>query len=71
MLAIETVEAGTLEPNTEVARRIMEEARAAGLLIGKGGLYGNVLRIAPPMTVTEAEIDEAADVLVRIIEGLG
>ncbi len=71
MLAIETVQAGTLEPNTDAARRIMEEARAAGLLIGKGGLYGNVLRIAPPMTVTEAEIDEAADVLVRIIGGLG
>jgi 4-aminobutyrate aminotransferase len=71
MLAIETVQAGSLEPNTDAASRIMEEARAAGLLIGKGGLYGNVLRIAPPMTVTEAEIDEAADVLVRIIEGLG
>ena len=71
MLAIETVQAGSLEPNTDAARRIMEEARAAGLLIGKGGLYGNVLRIAPPMTVTEAEIDEAADVLVRIIGGLG
>ena len=71
MLAIETVQAGSLEPNTDAAGRIMEEARAAGLLIGKGGLYGNVLRIAPPMTVTEAEIDEAADVLVRIIEGLG
>ena len=71
MLAIETVQAGSLEPNTDAAVRIMEEARAAGLLIGKGGLYGNVLRIAPPMTVTEAEVDEAADVLVRIIEGLG
>ena len=71
MLAIETVQAGSLEPNTDAASRIMEEARAAGLLIGKGGLYGNVLRIAPPMTVTEAEIDEAADVLVRIIERLG
>jgi len=53
------------------AGRLADEARAAGLLIGKGGLYGNVLRIAPPMTVTEAEIDEAADVLVRIIGGLG
>jgi len=71
MLAIETVQAGSLEPDSAVAGRIMEQARAAGLLIGKGGLYGNVLRIAPPMTVTEAEIDEAADVLVRIIEGLG
>jgi 4-aminobutyrate aminotransferase-like enzyme len=48
----------------------MEEARAAGLLIGKGGLYGNVLRIAPPLTVTEDEIDQAAEVLVGIIERL-
>jgi 4-aminobutyrate aminotransferase len=71
MLAIETVQPGTIDPNADAAARIMEEARAAGLLIGKGGLYGNVLRIAPPMTVTEEEIDEAGTVLVGIIEGLG
>ena len=71
MLAIETVQPGTIDPNADAAARIMDEARAAGLLIGKGGLYGNVLRIAPPMTVTEAEIDEAGTVLVGIIEGLG
>lgn len=71
MLAIEAVQPGTIDPNADAAGRIMEEARAAGLLIGKGGLYGNVLRIAPPMTVTEEEIDEAGTVLVRIIEGLG
>ena len=71
MLAIETVQPGTIDPNADAAARIMEEARASGLLIGKGGLYGNVLRIAPPMTVTEEEIDEAGTVLVGIIEGLG
>jgi len=71
MLAIEAVQPGTIDPNADAAGRIMEEARAAGLLIGKGGLYGNVLRIAPPMTVTEEEIDEAGTVLVGIIEGLG
>ena len=71
MLAIETVQPGTIAPNADAAARIMEEARAAGLLIGKGGLYGNVLRIAPPMTVTEEEIDEAGTVLAGIIEGLG
>ncbi|MBI03392.1 MAG: aspartate aminotransferase family protein [Acidimicrobiaceae bacterium] len=70
MLAIETVQPGTIDPNADAAARIMEEARASGLLIGKGGLYGNVLRIAPPMTVTEEEIDEAGTVLVGIIEGL-
>jgi 4-aminobutyrate aminotransferase len=70
MQAIETVQPGGIVPNSDVAARIMEEARAAGLLIGKGGLYGNVLRIAPPLTVTEDEIDQAAEVLVGIIERL-
>jgi 4-aminobutyrate aminotransferase len=70
MLALETVQPGGIAPNTDAAGRIMEEARAAGLLIGKGGLYGNVLRIAPPMTVTEDEIDEAAEILVGIVERL-
>jgi 4-aminobutyrate aminotransferase len=71
MLAIETVQPGTIEPNGDAAGRIMEQARAAGLLVGKGGLYGNVIRIAPPMTVTEAEIDEAGTTLAGIIERLG
>lgn len=70
MQAIETVQPGSLEPNVEAAGQIIEQARVAGLLIGKGGLYGNVLRIAPPMTVTEAEIDEAGDILVDCIKAL-
>jgi 4-aminobutyrate aminotransferase len=45
----------------------MEHTKRDGLLVGKGGLYGNVLRIAPPLTVTEEEIDEAADILIRAI----
>ena len=70
MQALETVQPGSLEPNAGAAVRIMEEARAAGLLIGKGGLYGNVLRIAPPMTVNEEEVDEAGGILAGIIERL-
>ena len=70
MLAIETVHPDSLEPNPGAAVQLMESTRAAGLLIGKGGLYGNVLRIAPPMTVNSSEVDEAADVLVESIAGL-
>ena len=29
-----------------------------GVLIGKGGLYGNVVRISPPLTVTKSEVDD-------------
>jgi 4-aminobutyrate aminotransferase len=63
MLAIETVEPGTIEPDVARAGRLLEECKTRGLLIGKGGLYGNVLRIAPPLTVTEAEIDTASEII--------
>ncbi|MFC1611520.1 aspartate aminotransferase family protein [Myxococcota bacterium] len=66
MLAMELVEdRNTKEPAPQKASAMMEETKKEGLLIGKGGLYGNVLRIAPPMLVTEAEIDEALHKLGR------
>lgn len=45
-------------PAPEAAAAVLEAAREEGLLIGKGGLYGNSLRLAPPMSITEEEADE-------------
>ena len=45
-------------PDPQSVGRIMEGTRRRGVLIGKGGLWGNVLRLAPPLTVSEAQIDE-------------
>ena len=42
---------------------LMERARANGLLIGKGGLYGNVIRMAPPMNISKADVDEGVRLL--------
>lgn len=67
MIGVELVEPGGMEPNTQAAARMMEETKARGLLIGKGGLHGNVLRIAPPMTLTA---DEAAEGLGIITDAL-
>jgi 4-aminobutyrate aminotransferase-like enzyme len=62
MQGVELVEdRATKEPSPTKAATLMEETKKEELLIGKGGLYGNVLRISPPMLVTEAEIDEALD----------
>ncbi len=50
---------GDRTPDSQGTGRVHEEARARGLLVGKGGLFGNVLRIAPSLTVTRSEVDEA------------
>ena len=67
MQAIETVRPGGLTPAPELAAEVHERSKQAGLLIGKGGLYGNVLRIAPPLTVTATEVDQAADITTTAI----
>ncbi len=67
MIGVELVKPGGMEPNPQAAARVMEETKARGLLIGKGGLHGNVLRIAPPMTLTA---DEAAEGLAILRDSL-
>ena len=46
------------EAAPEKASAALEAAREEGLLIGKGGIYGNSLRVAPPLSITEEEADE-------------
>ena len=67
MIGIELVEPGTLTPNSRAAQSVLEACRRGGVLIGKGGLYNNVLRIAPPMSVT---MDEAATAIEVLTEAL-
>lgn len=55
-------------PDPAAAGRVLEATRARGLLVGKGGLYGNCLRIAPPMTLTEDEADDGLAILIAAIE---
>ncbi|MXY09451.1 MAG: aspartate aminotransferase family protein [Acidimicrobiaceae bacterium] len=64
MQAMEFVHPGSIEPDAARAGQVLEECRRRGLLVGKGGLYGNVIRITPMLNVTEAEIDEGAAAIV-------
>jgi 4-aminobutyrate aminotransferase-like enzyme len=55
----------TKEPAPQETNRVMDEAKNRGLLIGKGGLYGNVLRTSPPLNIGKTDVDEA----IRILDG--
>jgi alanine-glyoxylate transaminase/(R)-3-amino-2-methylpropionate-pyruvate transaminase len=64
MLGAELVrDRGTKEPAKEETLQILEIAREHGVLLGKGGLDGNVLRIKPPMCLTAQDVDFALEVL--------
>lgn len=63
MIGVEFVFPGGKEPDAPTTAAVMEAAKAKGLLIGKGGLYGNTLRIAPPLSITEEEADEGLSML--------
>jgi 4-aminobutyrate aminotransferase len=67
MIGIEFVRPGTTEPDTAATLRVFDECRKNGLLVGKGGLYGNVLRMGPPLTLTDDEAREGLAILVDAI----
>ena len=68
MLGVELVrDRANKEPAKGETLDVLEAAREAGVLIGKGGLEGNVLRIKPPMCITKADVDFALDVFDRAL----
>ncbi len=70
MQAIEMVHPGGVEPDAAIAGRLLDAAKDRGLLVGKGGLYGNVIRMAPMLAITESELDEGVDALIDAIEAI-
>jgi 4-aminobutyrate aminotransferase len=67
MMGLELVVPPGKDPDPGITAAVMEAARREGLLIGKGGLYGNVLRMAPPLSLTMEEADEGYEMLARAI----
>jgi 4-aminobutyrate aminotransferase-like enzyme len=66
MQAMELVEdRESKEPSPQRAKVLLEAAKDEGLLIGIGGLYGNVIRIGPSMLITEAEVADGLERLTR------
>ncbi len=71
MIGVELVRPATGEPAPELATAVLEDTKRQGLLVGKGGFHGNVLRIAPPLSLTEQEAREGARMLLDALGTAG
>ena len=71
MIGIELVRPGTDEADPQRTTAVLEAAREGGLLVGKGGGHDtSVLRVAPPLSLTEEEAVEGADILLRALRAV-
>jgi 4-aminobutyrate aminotransferase / (S)-3-amino-2-methylpropionate transaminase / 5-aminovalerate transaminase len=69
MLAIELVaDPATKEPDSAAATAVVEEAARNGLLLLKSGIYSNCIRVLSPLTLSDAELDEALGVWEQALE---
>lgn len=58
------------EPAPDLVAEFFELTKSEGLLIGKGGLYGNAIRIAPPMVVSSTQVEAALGMMARALATL-
>ena len=64
MLGLELVKDRTSkEPAAAATAQLLERTREHGLLIGKGGLYGNVIRLSPMLNISKTDVNEAIRIL--------
>lgn len=72
MQGVEIVKPGTdKEPDAALTAKVMSVALENGLMIGKGGLYGNVVRIAPHLNASDDDIAAGCDLLAKTMASLG
>jgi len=69
MIGLEIVkDKETKEPDNELFNDMFERTKDRGLLLGKGGRFGNTFRIQPPMCITEQDVEFSIDVIERSLK---
>lgn len=68
MIGVELVkDRKTKKPAVEEAKKVRSLAREAGVLVGRGGITGSVIRIQPPLTISKELLDRGLDILTEVI----
>lgn len=60
----------TKEPAPDITLRVINDSAQHGVLVGKVGMYGNVIRVAPPLVMNENEAYESLEIMEKVILGL-
>lgn len=70
MLALEFADPGTLTPRPDLVKRMLAEAMARNLLLLSCGVYGQAVRIIPPLVTTDDEVDQALGIIGDALEAV-
>jgi 4-aminobutyrate aminotransferase / (S)-3-amino-2-methylpropionate transaminase / 5-aminovalerate transaminase len=70
MIAIELVKSGTADPDAELTEKLATAAHAAGIIVLTCGMFGNIIRLLPPLTISDELLTEGLDVLSGILGDL-
>ena len=70
MIAIELVKSGTANPDAELTEKLATAAHAAGVIVLTCGMFGNIIRLLPPLTISDELLTEGLDVLSGILGDL-
>jgi 4-aminobutyrate aminotransferase-like enzyme len=60
----------TKEPAPKLIRQIIDKCAQNGLLVGSVGMYGNVIRVAPPLVIKKDEADESLAIMEKVLMSL-
>ncbi len=71
MIGVELIKDKDKTPATAEAETIKETCLQKGLIIGVGGVHGNVVRFQPPLVITKAEIDKAIEIFADVLKTVG
>ena len=70
MIAIELVKSGTADPDPELTAQLATVAHAAGVVILTCGMYGNIVRLLPPLTISDELLTEGLDIVCGLLADL-
>ncbi|WP_096286607.1 4-aminobutyrate--2-oxoglutarate transaminase [Mycobacterium ahvazicum] len=70
MIAVELVKSGTSDPDAELTNKLVTAAGAAGIIVLTCGMFGNVIRLLPPLTISDELLIEGLEVLRLLLADL-